>query len=268
MQTSKPYGDTLVEKVECVGHVQKRMGTRLRNLKAAWKKKTLTDGKLIGGKNRLTDTRIDQITTYYGNAIRGNKHHLEGMWKAIWAIYFHYRSTDKDATHSFFDKQWCKYLQAENKNKFKHVSSIPMAIMDVICPEFKALVNTQLLKKCLEGYTQNPNESLNSVIWKLCPKSKNHGLVVARTAALIASCVFNDGAIGYCAVLERLGLSVGQFTKEFCRAKDKTRIWYGRRKATEASLEYRREKRRQPMRSRMMVLTQQEPTHKIELISK
>lgn len=27
-----------------------------------------------------------------------------------------------------------------------------------------------LLERCLAGYTQNPNESLHSTVWKLCPK--------------------------------------------------------------------------------------------------
>lgn len=30
---SDPYGDVTVEKLECIGHVSKRMGTRLRKLK-------------------------------------------------------------------------------------------------------------------------------------------------------------------------------------------------------------------------------------------
>ncbi|GFV60306.1 hypothetical protein TNCV_3469421 [Trichonephila clavipes] len=35
----KPYGDSVpIEKAECVGHVQKRMGSRLRKLKALWGK--------------------------------------------------------------------------------------------------------------------------------------------------------------------------------------------------------------------------------------
>ncbi|GFX39386.1 uncharacterized protein TNCV_3861091 [Trichonephila clavipes] len=65
---SNPYGeDITVSKIECVGHVQKRMGTRLRKLKQMSSK--LSDGKSIGGKGRLTDRMIDLITTYYGNAI-------------------------------------------------------------------------------------------------------------------------------------------------------------------------------------------------------
>ncbi|GFX12638.1 uncharacterized protein TNCV_3157591 [Trichonephila clavipes] len=60
---SNPYGeDITVSKIECVGHVQKRMGTRLRKLKQMNSK--LRDGKSIGGKRRLTDRMIDLIATY------------------------------------------------------------------------------------------------------------------------------------------------------------------------------------------------------------
>ncbi|GFV81995.1 uncharacterized protein TNCV_3151931 [Trichonephila clavipes] len=63
-----------IEKIECVGHVQKRMGSRLRKLKALWGGKKLSDGKTIGGKGRLTDAIISKWTTFYGNAIRANSH--------------------------------------------------------------------------------------------------------------------------------------------------------------------------------------------------
>ena len=60
-----------IVKFECVGYVQKRMGTRLRNLKSSMK--GLDDGKCIGRKGRLTDDQIGKIQQYYGNAIRSNK---------------------------------------------------------------------------------------------------------------------------------------------------------------------------------------------------
>ncbi|GFS69848.1 uncharacterized protein TNCV_3101561 [Trichonephila clavipes] len=69
LQRTAPYS---IEKVECVGHIQKRMGARLRKLKTMNRGKKLSDGKSISGKNRLTDKFIDTITTYYGNAIRQN----------------------------------------------------------------------------------------------------------------------------------------------------------------------------------------------------
>ncbi|GFW98214.1 uncharacterized protein TNCV_331661 [Trichonephila clavipes] len=50
LQRTAPYS---IEKVECVGHIQKRMGARLRKLKTMNRGKKLSDGKSISGKNRL-----------------------------------------------------------------------------------------------------------------------------------------------------------------------------------------------------------------------
>ncbi|GFV81567.1 transposable element Tcb1 transposase [Trichonephila clavipes] len=86
LSENKPYGDDhLIQKIECVGHVQKRMGTRLRKLKLVYSKKKLSDGN-IGGKGRLTDSLIDKLTHYYGNAIRCNSTSVKEMRKAIWAV--------------------------------------------------------------------------------------------------------------------------------------------------------------------------------------
>ncbi|GFW86408.1 uncharacterized protein TNCV_4331921 [Trichonephila clavipes] len=87
LSENKPYGDDhLIQKIECVGHVQKRMGTRLRKLKLVYSKKKLSDGKTIGGKGRLTDSLIDKLAHYYGNAIRCNSTSVKEMRKAIWAV--------------------------------------------------------------------------------------------------------------------------------------------------------------------------------------
>ena len=59
---NSPYGaECEVEKEECVGHVQKRVGTRLRDLKKRLGTKKLTDGKPIGGQGRLPDRMIDLL---------------------------------------------------------------------------------------------------------------------------------------------------------------------------------------------------------------
>jgi len=66
------YGDHCkVVKLDCVGHVQKRMGKHLLNLRARTKGK-LADGKPIGGRGRLSEEKIKQIQRYYGLAIRQN----------------------------------------------------------------------------------------------------------------------------------------------------------------------------------------------------
>ncbi|GFU49515.1 uncharacterized protein TNCV_1590611 [Trichonephila clavipes] len=97
LSENKPYGDDhLIQKIECVGHVQKRMGTRLRKLKLVYSKKKLSDGKTIGGKGRLTDSLIDKLAHYYGNAIRCNSTSVKEMRKAIWAVWDHSCSTDDE----------------------------------------------------------------------------------------------------------------------------------------------------------------------------
>jgi len=64
------YGEINVEKLDCVGHVQ-RMGKHLLNLKARTKGK-LADGQLIGGCGGLMGRKVKQLQKYYGLAIRQN----------------------------------------------------------------------------------------------------------------------------------------------------------------------------------------------------
>ena len=70
----KKYGAAYeVTKEECVGHVQKRLGTALKKYKKDKKGQKLADGKTVGGKGRLTDKIIDSMQNYYGQAIQENK---------------------------------------------------------------------------------------------------------------------------------------------------------------------------------------------------
>ncbi len=71
------------KKYECVGHVQKRLGTALRKMKSKHGGKKLSNGKSIGSIVRLTADRIDKLQTYYGLAIRRHKNDLEGMKREV-----------------------------------------------------------------------------------------------------------------------------------------------------------------------------------------
>ena len=248
VQEAKPYGEIEIQKIECVGHVQKRMGKRLRDLKKNSKGKILADGKTIGGMNRLTDKEINKMTEYYGNAIRGNSNNLEKMRNAVWAIYFHKLSSDSKPIHNFCLEEWCPYLQAKAEGRhltYRHKNNMPEAVMSEIKPIFKDLANTALLQKCIHGYTQNANESINSVIWKFCPKTKHHGLIVAETAVALAVCIFNDGCQTLCEILDAIQINAGQFTKSFCANKDTIRIITSQKKALEATKEMRKLRKRQ-----------------------
>lgn len=95
----QPYGpdaSNQVEKIDCVGHVQKRMGTALRKLKQQYSGQKLSDGKTIGGAGRLTDNLINSL---HGDAIRRNKGNLQQMIKGVQASLLHSNSSDERPHH-------------------------------------------------------------------------------------------------------------------------------------------------------------------------
>ncbi|GBM54170.1 hypothetical protein AVEN_64518-1 [Araneus ventricosus] len=128
---SKVYEDELVvEKLECIGHVQKRMGTRLRNLRNKLKSTKLSDGKKISGRGRLTDAQILLIQKYYGLAIRRNtSKSVDEMSKSIWTIYFHKLSTDAKPQHGVCpmgSDSWCGFNKSlASGEKYIHKHSLP-----------------------------------------------------------------------------------------------------------------------------------------------
>ena len=81
---NKPYGkDCLPKKLECIGHAQKRVGSRLQKLKSSNKGRKLAHGKGLSGKGRLTTRKMDVPQSYYGLAIRENHESVEEMAKAV-----------------------------------------------------------------------------------------------------------------------------------------------------------------------------------------
>lgn len=247
LQSVAPYA---VEKVECVGHIQKRMGTRLRKLKLLNRGKKLSDGKSISGKNRLTDKLIDKFTTYYGNAIRGNSNSVQDMRKNIWAIYCHYRSTDEEPMHYFCPTgatSWCDYQKAVLSGKvllYKHKNIVPIPVMEEIKPVFTELSAPKLLKKCLGGKTQNANESFNSTVWKYCPKTSGSSKTVADIATNEAVVMFNEGMGGRLNILKQLGCEIGKFSVTSALQADSVRIKKAEIKCKFSTLEARRAVRR------------------------
>lgn len=118
----KPYGDEIkIEKLECVGHVQKRCGTRLRRLVNESKGRKLEDGKGIGGMGRLTKKKIDTLQNYFGFSIRQNAGNLTQMQADVKAVLYHVASTDSCPRHEFCPENlWCKYKLDPNNYKHRH----------------------------------------------------------------------------------------------------------------------------------------------------
>ncbi|KAG8263688.1 hypothetical protein J6590_027621 [Homalodisca vitripennis] len=62
-------------------------------------------------ENRLTDSVIDQLGVYFGNAIRANPNDFVSMRKAAWAVWNHKASSDEKPLHHFYPtgpESWLK----------------------------------------------------------------------------------------------------------------------------------------------------------------
>ena len=247
---SKPYGaEVVVRKVECIGHIQKRMGGRLRRKKKDLKGKKLADGKTIGGRNRLTDNLIDTFQRYYGKALRQNKGDLPGMEKAVKAIWHHYASTEDNPSHDFCPEgpdSWCKWQrdQANGTETFRP-KNVASAVMQEILPTFEALWDRNLLQSVLEGLSQNNNEALNHLVWDISPKELFGGPETVLAACAIGVCLFNGGARTLQTMLRGLHLAVGEHCKSGLAAIDKQRLYAAAEKASEATKQQRQIRRSQ-----------------------
>ncbi|GFU98306.1 uncharacterized protein TNCV_3005901 [Trichonephila clavipes] len=215
IKKAKVYGNTEVEKLECVGHVQKRMGTRLRNILKTSKGLKLSDGENISGRGRLTLKKVDSIQHYYGLAIRKNLSSVEDMKRAIWAIYFHI--TEDNPQHALSplgEDSWCGYNRSIVTGEFYiHKHSLHESILLKVKKVFRDLTEKDLLKKCLHGRTQNRNESFNKCIWERIPKTVFVGIETLKFGVMDAVICFNDGYVSRIKVFEALGIKTGYNTE-------------------------------------------------------
>nr|XP_022916276.1 uncharacterized protein LOC111426132 [Onthophagus taurus] len=242
---TNPY-DIPVIKKECVGHVQKRMGTRLRALKK--------NTKGLGGKGKLTGKCIDELQTYYGLAIRRNADSMEKMKAAIWATFLHKISTDEKPQHENCpsgEDSWCSWQRAYATNTltgYKHKTALPQNIQDAIRPIYEDLSRDDLLSRCVGGYTQNNNESLNDLIWKIASKETYCTAVTVEIAAYIAAAIFNKGHMSLLTMLQTLNVSIGNAAYNMCQEIDAQRICTAELRTLEATKESRIRRRQNRLR--------------------
>ena len=249
----KKFGDGyLVLKEDCIGHIQKRMGSNLRNFKNKNKGRKLADGGTIGGRGRLTDAIIDSLQNYYGYAIRNHTNNIEGMKKAIWAIFYHCiqgENEPDEVQHQFCpegENSWCRFQRdrASHTATYDQRKCLPSVFRKELKPIFERLSGDELLSRCQKGLTQNQNEALNNVLWSKCPKRVFCGK--QRLECCVASSVlqWNAGAGSAGNVLKRLGvLSLGSNTIKGYKSANEKRV-----KKAEAKCKTDYQRRRQILR--------------------
>ena len=201
------YDGAMVEKLECIGHYQKRVGTRCRKLEK--------NVKGLGGRGRLTNATVDRLQNYFGVALRQNCHDLKVMQSACRASLFHVASS-KDENYHY--PHWCKHNKdlADKTKTYKPGPGLPIDIIMQLRPIFFELTSDEMLSKCLHGKTQNQNESFNAMIWERIPKSTFVSLKQLKLGVYDAVSNFNMGRKASILLFEKLNMIPGVYTIKGC----------------------------------------------------
>jgi hypothetical protein len=107
---------------------------------------------------------------------------------------------------------------------YKDDNCLTEAFFEVLKPTFVTIADSKLLERCIRGATQNPNQSLNSMVWIRCPKHKYHGFKVVRCAVASAVCHFHQGAKSRIRIMEDYLPLLASFTNRAFELKDKKRL--------------------------------------------
>ncbi|GFW57362.1 uncharacterized protein TNCV_542761 [Trichonephila clavipes] len=200
------YGENSVTKLECIGHIQKRVGSRLRKLKK--------NTKGLGGKGKLTDKFIDKLQNYYGIAIRSKVGCLEKIQSAVITAFFYCCSSSQNPMHwqcPTGKDSWCKYKQAlcDGKVYVDKTAGLSNSVIKVIKPTYLALYDKEFLKK-------NASMARLKIIMKalimycglFCRKKF---LFIKKTLFLgsyMAVILYNSGYLGLLPVFNNLGIGI------------------------------------------------------------
>ena len=222
---------------------------QLKNLPFSGKK--LRDGKCLGGRGRLTILKCNAVQNFYGRAIRDNKNDPEAMSNATWAILKHYASTEQRPMHENCPtgpNSWCSYQRDCFTGQKTHVPTkhpFTGAMLQAMIPTFSKLADKHFLEGVKKCSTQNPNESLNHVIWSIAPKEQFVSSQETSLAISLGVCIFNDGLYYTLTKMFALcGLSPSSSSEMVWKCIDKQRVKNGNYKMTIACKEKRKQRKR------------------------
>ena len=187
------YPGVDVEKLECVGHIQKRAGTRLRNMKK--------NVRNLGGGG--ANSQIKQSTDYKIIIVPENVGNLDGMKIGIHASLFHVASSKNNTWHDHCppdENSWCRHQsdRITGLSTYKPGPGLPLDVIKNVKPIYAELSSDNLLSKCLHGKTQKQNEIFNALIWERLPKSTYVSMTQLKFGSYDAVAHFNIGEKKHC----------------------------------------------------------------------
>ncbi|CAF1660373.1 unnamed protein product, partial [Adineta ricciae] len=208
LSKTTPYPGKEIKKIEDLNHFSKRMKRALETKKRELGRKKLSDGKTIGGKNRLSAQAIIRLQMAFRSTIKKCKNNLNLLRQRSWAIFWHKYSTNNEPHHEWCSVDWCGYLKSiRDGTSYDHTShALPRAVLDVIKPVFKNLCSRESLTRVIDASSSNPNEGFHSLVWLMSPKHKASSGTTFQIACHLAVIIFNDG---YLALVNLLNAECG-----------------------------------------------------------
>ena len=225
-----PYGEKVINKLECVNHAHKRMGTALRKL---------AKEERLGrrGVGRLTENKCDSLQNFYRGAILNNIPNIDKMRSAVWASLFHSMSTDASPQHQrcpegvdskcFYQKALARGEQPGSHQDHPSHTALSREVAEKMLPVYRRMSDENLLRRMVHGGTQNTNECLNSTIWARCPKTSFLGLKRVEGSVARAVCVFNEGAHELVGLMNKVYMDISFDTLRLLAEKDERRMKKG-----------------------------------------
>ncbi|GFT45262.1 uncharacterized protein TNCV_2123451 [Trichonephila clavipes] len=116
-----------------------------------------------------------------------------------------------------------KKVEASGKS-YKHKNSLLVAVVEAMRPIFRGLSHPDLLKKCLHGKTQNPNESFHKVIWPRVPKATFVQIETLSLGVYDAVCSFNVRNVSKLKMLQKMGVERGEYSVSAMKLLDRERL--------------------------------------------
>lgn len=245
-----PYGAQTVNKLECINHAHKRMGTALRKLA----KEERLGGRGVG---RLTENKCDSLQNFYRGAILDNLPNIDKMRAAVWASLYHSMSTDAHPHHQrcpegvdskcFYKKALARGEQPGSHQDHPSHTYLSREVAEKMVTIYKRMSDETLLRRMIHGGTQNTNECLNSTIWARCPKTSFLGLKRVQGSVARAVCIFNEGAHELVGLMNKMYMDISYDTLKLLAEKDGRRMKKG---DAAAKMEARRKRKMHTLQRR------------------
>ena len=127
---------------------------------------------------------------------------------------------------------------------------LPPEAIKHVKPIFSDLSDDNLLRKCLQGKTQNQNESFNGLIWRRTAKDRFVKMTTFELALYDVVAHFNIGNLATLLIFDKVNIERGYCTTLGCITENNCRIQYAKRQSSDSAKTRRRYLRGQKKRSK------------------